>query len=60
MRSRTTDIAPTLPKLTVTFLKNVQGKLIRARLTIETPYSIWQSRLHCILPGMEHLTLFGP
>ena len=40
MRSRTTDIAPTLPKLTVTFLKNVQGKLIRARLTIDALFNL--------------------
>ena len=40
MPSRPTDIAPTLPKLTVTFLKNVQGKLIRARLTIDALFNL--------------------
>ena len=40
MRSRPTDIAPTLPKLTVTFLKNVQGKLIRVRLTIDALFNL--------------------
>ena len=40
MPSRTTDIAPTLPKLTVTFLKNVQGKLIRVRLTIDALFNL--------------------